>query len=160
MYSILRIIELFRKRVVRSAGPVKSTLYLVLIPIIASLFITYVGFTVTDRLLTVIIPAVSILVGFSLNTVVLLLRYSENTDASNNLMENVRTFSVYSILVGMAILALTISMIISESLAFPQNLTTSLHYISSGAVFFLLLHYLSVVLLLPSRVFVIVENSE
>lgn len=158
MYSAFRIISLFFTRIVDSAGLFKSSLFLILFPIILSSSMVSLGFRVTDDLLGIIIPAVAILVGFSLNTVVLLLRYSENSDASRGLVSKVRTFSVYSILLGIIILTITIGMIIWNSSEVVITLPGYWYPLSSVAVFFLLSHYLFVILLLPPRVSVIVER--
>lgn len=159
MYSIKRTISLFCENICDSAGPVKSLVFLLLLPFILTIIIALAGFRATSQLLSIIIPSISILIGFSLNTVVIMLRYNKNAEVSDSLKENIRTFSVYSILVGLVILLLTIWTVIWNSSPNRFALPTGANFVSSMIIFFLLLHYLSVILLLPPRVSVIVENS-
>ena len=160
MYSIGQIYTNFKESTLRDISKSKAFIFLVGIPLIISgILVAVFEYTIGELFLKQIVPIVAFLVGLSLNAVILLLRYSSNSDASEKLVTEVRHISVYSIVSGVLIILVTLLVIASKN-----NFETSYSHIILPVVSFIMysaiLHYFMTILLLPARVSVIVENAE
>jgi amino acid transporter len=157
LYSTFDITSQFIQSVLgEDTGVVRGVIALLVIPILITVIFLSYGFSIDPQMHRAIISAVSILVGFSLNAVLLLLRYGMNSDASNKLMRIVRHISIYSVLIGVIVVIVSLT-----SLLITQNMESSLITgFLSGVIFLSVSHYLLTVLLLPARVFVVVELAE
>lgn len=157
IYSIFGIIENFVSTVLgEEVGKVRGSIALILLPIVSTGTLLCYNITINTEIVKSVISAVAILVGFSLNALLLLLRYSEASNSSDKLMRIVRHISTYTILIGIFIVSFSlISLVLLENN--PNNLEK---YIMSFVIYLITSHYLLSVLLLPARVFVFVENAE
>lgn len=157
LYSAFGITSQFIQSVLgEDTGIIRGIIALLAIPVLVAAVLLYLGFSISPQMHRAIISAVSILVGFSLNAVLLLLRYSMSSTASDKLMKIVRHISIYSVLVGIIVVSITLT-----SLLITQNTQNTLvARIFFGAIFLSVSHYLLTVLLLPARVFVVVELAE
>jgi uncharacterized membrane protein YdcZ (DUF606 family) len=138
------------------AGIVRGIIALILIPLVITGSLLYFGVQINNEIIKSVISAVAILVGFSLNALLLLLRYSKESDSSDKLMRIVRHISTYTILIGI----FTVSFCL-VSLLLLNNFSCDYMVKAISAIIYLLTsHYLLSVLLLPARVFVFVEMAE
>jgi hypothetical protein len=113
-------------------------------------------FIVDYNALRLIIPAISLFVGLLTNSVILLLRYSDTNNPSENLIDQTRNISIYLIVSGILIVSLSIGGYFSSLVIDGAVLISKIY---SAIMVFLLSHYLFSILLLPARLFVIIENS-
>jgi hypothetical protein len=114
--------------------------------------------------LRLIVTSMTLFVGFSMNVVVLMLRYAESSDASSRLITQVRNIAVYLVSLGIIIVLLAfIGMVISENLADRTNtiltgVAIAVGPAASAAYYALIAHFFMIALLFPARVFTIIEN--
>lgn len=160
MYSIHHIPSVVIRSIYGDSGVIKSTLFLFVVPIVFVILAYAFSIRLSVSFLSVVVPSMTLFVGFSMNAVVLMLRYAERSDASPGLIEQVRNISVYLIMLGILLLFAALFGIIASGNAnlpvismYPQfTLLLSAIYVG------LLVHFFTVALLFPVRIFVIVEN--
>lgn len=177
MFSIWDIGEQFYDAIVEvdNVSPIVFWLVFAGLPILVGVSAVLSGFRVHSSLLTLIIPSMTLFVGFSINSVILLLRYSENSDASKNLIDQVRNLAIYVVVVGIILVVITFAGFtfingVGNSII-PAPITIrgvdllatpdlqALGAFGSIIVYSLLAHFLMTILLLPARVYVIVERA-
>lgn len=160
MYSIHHIPNVVIRSIYGDSGVIRSTLFLFIIPIACAVSAYAFSIRLSSSFLSVVVPSMTLFVGFSMNAVVLMLRYAERSDASPGLIEQVRNISVYLIMLGILLLFAALLGIIAGGnadlpviSAYPQ-----LTLLLSAIYFGLLVHFFAIALLFPVRIFVIVEN--
>lgn len=157
IYSIFDITGNFISTVLgEEVGKVRGSIALILLPIVSTAVLLRYNIFINAEIVKSVISAVAILVGFSLNALLLLLRYGKASDSSDKLMRIVRHISTYTIIVGIFTVSLSL-----VSLLLLENSPNDLEIYSISVIIYLITsHYLLSVLLLPARVFVFVENAE
>lgn len=136
---------------------VEGFLVFLSLPILASSSVIYFKVNLANQFFSLLIAAATLFVGFSMNSVLLLLRYSSKEDASPLLVDQTRNLISYLLYLGVLLgfLGLLGYIVSSESISPPQWLEIAVAAISV----FALIHFLVVVLFLPARIFTIIERS-
>ena len=156
MYSLFGIWEEFHSPLKQETAPYKFRALVYVIPLLLSIGALLTDFIIDYNALRLIIPAISLFVGLLTNSVILLLRYSDTNNPSENLIDQTRNISIYLIVSGIFIVALSIGGYFSSLVIDDFVLIAKIY---SAIIVFLLSHYLFSIFLLPARLFVIIENS-
>lgn len=156
MYSLIGIWREFHQPLKAETAPYKFRFFVYILPLFFAIPVFVTEFAIDYNALSMIIPALSFFVGLLTNSVIFLLRYSDTNNPSGNLIDQTRNISIYLIVVGILIIALSISGYFS-SLAFDSVFLLTKIY--SAVLVFALAHYLFTALLLPARIFVIIEDT-
>ena len=143
------------RSLVSESGVFRVSIFLAIIPACAAVINYIFEIQASSLLLSTLVPAMVLFVGFSMNAVVLLLRYAESSNADPELVEQARNISVYLVTFGMIIATAAFAGIIWVN---NSNSGQDLGLIPSSVLIFLLTHYVLVALLFPTRIFTIVEN--
>ncbi|WP_440769354.1 hypothetical protein [Natronorubrum sp. DTA28] len=115
----------------------------------------------TNSLAEVLIPAISVLIGFSINAMLLLIgRVSdETTDREEKLIKNTRNHTMYAVIIGLATLVLVVGFLVtSGETLIPIDLP--FRTFTSFILYSLIGHYIISLYLLPARFYAIAENVE
>lgn len=136
---------------------IEGFVILLLIPTVFGLTVANFGIMFDGQFYSLLIAAATLFVGFSMNSVLLLLRYSSKEDASPLLIDQTRNLISYLLYLGVLLAFLGM---IGYTLTL-QNLGTGdlLMIFVSAVSAFSLSHFLIVVLFLPARIFTIIEQS-
>ncbi|MFB6185891.1 MAG: hypothetical protein ABEI86_03370 [Halobacteriaceae archaeon] len=110
----------------------------------------------SQRALALIVPALTFFVGLLTNSVVLLLRYSDTNNPGDNLIDQTRNISIYLINLGIVIIGLSLGGYLISA-GFEYNPIFAIPY--AAFIVFVLSHYFFAALLLPARIFVIIEDT-
>jgi ABC-type transport system involved in cytochrome c biogenesis permease subunit len=126
-----------------------------LFPAAVSVGMVLLGFTVSKDTIQLLVPALSVLIGFSINSLALLAS-QDRTGPPNALADNIRNLASYALIIGIVLLVFTIilSLAFSNSYLEEQALVTAV----SAIVYFVVGHYVLTLLLIPSRLYVTVET--
>lgn len=108
MYSIFGIWSEFHSPLEGETTSHKFKIFVYVIPLFLSILAFLFNFVINYNALRLIIPSISLFVGLLTNSVILLLRYSDTNDPSENLIDQTRNISIYLILSGTIIVALSI----------------------------------------------------
>jgi hypothetical protein len=155
MYRTHRVALVLYRSLVSESGVFRVSIFLAIVPFCAGTINYFLGIRAGSLLLSTLVPAMVLFVGFSMNAVVLLLRYAESSDADPELVEQARNISVYLVTFGIIIATVAFAGII-----WVKNFKSGqgLGLIPSSVLIFLLTHYVLVALLFPTRIFTIVEK--
>lgn len=136
---------------------IEGFLLLVSLPLISSSVITYYEVTFGNQFYSLLIAAATLFVGFSMNSVLLLLRYSNKEDSSPLLVDQTRNLISYLLYLGvfLAFLGLTGYAATAKTVNPPEWIGVIVTTLSV----FVLVHFLIVVLFLPARIFTIIEQT-
>ncbi len=130
----------------------------IILPLAVSLLLVIGELFVTKGFLQLLVSALSILIGFSINALVLLLRHGNQSDVDDDLLDTVRDLASYTLIIGVFVLAIaSISFLLFETWSKPisrlnLSVVSFIMYAISG-------HFIANILLIPARVYVLVENS-
>ncbi|WP_152421666.1 hypothetical protein [Halogeometricum pallidum] len=97
----------------------------------------------------------AIFIGLSMNAVAIMLRYAKNSRADDDLVTRFRNISVYLVILGVLAIVLAIGGVVSINNSVPD---ASIYPGPSAAYFALLIHFLIIALMIPARLYTIVEN--
>lgn len=154
MYRVHQIPGVLIRSIYRESGPTRTLGALFGIPILIGIATFAAGLQVHQPFLKTIITTMTLFVGFSMNVVVLMLRYADRSDSSGNLIVQVRNISVYLIAVGIVLLLFSLI----GTVLIENNVSLPLHGIPSALYYAFIAHFFAVALLFPARVFSIIEN--
>lgn len=135
---------------------------LLLPSIIGSSLIFYFEVLFSSSFYSLLIASATLFVGFSMNSVLLLLKYSDREDASPLLIDQTRNLVSYLLYLGviLAFLGLVGYALTAQAGAGSVDGTMRIfHLVMSALSVFALVHFLVVVLFLPARIFTIIEQS-
>ena len=130
----------------------------VLIPTVMGFFLAkYV--TVWTGFVTVSATVLSVLTGFTVNTIVLLMRY--NKDGSHpyekKKVKQTKEFTLYTLLLGVVLLAsMTVGMILSQV---DNTIPSEVELVTSGIIYSLLIHYFLTLLMITHRFWGLVHGD-
>jgi len=130
---------------------------LLLTPIAAGLGIIYYNIALGAQFYTLLIGGATLFVGFAMNAVLLLLRYSDQEAASELLIAQTRNLISYLLYLGvaLALLGLLGYVVAPDARGFPELVKIAV----SAASIFTFTHFLIIVLFLPARIFTIIEKA-
>lgn len=134
-----------------------------LLPILAIYPVYSLKIAFGSRFYSLLIPTATLFVGFSMNSVLLLLRYSNKDDASPLLVDQTRNMITYLLYLGVVIAGIGVAGYIADT-QITENISSGSYIflannLISIASVFTLTHFLIVVLFLPARIFTIIENT-
>lgn len=155
MYRIHRIFIVLFRSLISESGKFRVLSSLIGIPTVVGLAALLLNLGISVDFLTLVVTALTLFVGFSMTSVIMLLRYAGNSDANPGLIEDTRNISTYLITLGIVFIFGCIFGIAT----IQNNISILPNIIESFLVFSSLTHYLMVVLLFPARIFSIVENT-
>lgn len=124
-----------------------------IIPVVGAIALVCLGVRPTERVNTIIISTLSILIGLFFNVVVILfdiIKRDNNQEIKNELLKQLLTNILYSILLSLIIIGITI-------LSFFENKYWKL--ICYFLTFFLLIHFALTVLMILKRIYVLFTNE-
>lgn len=110
-------------------------------------------------LLSTLTSVFGVLTGFSINAIMLLTRHSEEDsyDLETKIVQETRKFTLYSILVGLLLIALLVGVLIAS------NSTVTLRYdlsqIVSAGVYTMMIHYFLTLLVITHRLHSLIEGG-
>lgn len=163
MYSIIAIVKEHCKSLRSDLNPEwKIWIHTVIIPMIVGASLLPLGFEATSGFISVLVPMLSILVGFSINSVVMLVGQPEGDEYENDykqgqleeLVLQTRSHTLYAIVFGLGLLAICGVFYLHFQSNDPGQLVTQ---VLSFILFTALAHYLLTLYLLPGRIYSIVE---
>lgn len=155
MYRVHRIPLVLFCSLISESGKLRVLGSLIGIPFVVGVISAHYDLKISVEFLTLIVTALTLFVGFSMTSVIMLLRYADSSGANPDLVDDTRNISTYLISLGIIFIfgcIFGIATIQNGIQVFPQNFESFL-------VFGSLTHYLMVVLLFPARIFSIVENT-
>lgn len=160
IFSIRSVIRVHIDELIEDSSATYSFIVFLLLPVIISLILVIIGIHVTQQFLAVLISALAVLIGFTINAVVLLMRYraDDTNEDLRKLVRQTRVHAHYLMVLGFFIL----SYIIVYYLIFTAGFTVGIPLIAESISFltyFLMAHFLLTLLLIPARLYVVVENS-
>ena len=142
---------------------IEGFLVLLFLPVLFSSLISIYGVTLPQQFYSLLIAISTLFVGFSMNSVLLLLKYSNKENSSALLVDQTRNLISYLLYLGVLLAFIGIIGYVAASLIQGQKsapeLLQTLNLIISSISIFLLSHFLIVVLFLPARIFTIIEQS-
>ena len=155
MYRIHRIFIVLFESLISESGKIRVLGSLIGIPVSVGVSSAVLRLGISVDFLTLVVTALTLFVGFSMTSVIMLLRYAESPDANPDLVEDTRNISTYLITLGIMYIFGCIFGIVT----IQNSISILPNYIETFLVFCSLTHYLMVVLLFPARIFSIVENT-
>lgn len=130
---------------------------LVLPALIVSSIVVRFSIVLEKQFYSLLIAAATLFVGFSMNSILLLLKYSNEEDASKLLIDQTRNLITYLLYLGVALAG---TGIVGYVITSQEHLQIELaSTVISTLSIFVLTHFLVVVLFLPARIFTIIEGS-
>lgn len=161
LFSIFPIICEHYRSLVSDSSKIRTIFIFGIIPLTVSSLLILRGVNITNSLAEVLIPAVSVLIGFSINAMLLLIgRVSDGTtEREQKLIENTRNHTMYAVIIGLATLVLVVGFLVTSG----RNMVPvdfSLRPFASFVLYTLLGHYIISLYLLPARFYAIAENVE
>lgn len=161
LFSIRKIVRVHYSTIIDESNTKRKVFFVFLgVPVIIAFLAMLFSVGATTNLMMAVVSMLAILIGFSINAVFLLMSGgSENpTPDEKELFENTRNITLYSIIVGLFSLVLAGLVLtgISNNVLLAGD---KLLILLSGILFFLLVHYVITLFLLPARLYVIVELS-
>jgi len=152
MLSVINIWPIFKRHFETLKEDVTTKgiiLFFIIIPFLISLLLTYFGFLITSNILNSLIATFSILTGFNINILVLLIGTKKmKTDIENKLIKHLSCNILYELIVGLLIL--TISVVLSIIL---QKITNIVLYFSTLAIYFMVFNFLLTLLMISKRIY-------
>lgn len=152
MLSVINIWPIFKRHfetLREDTTTMGIILFFIIIPFLISLLLTYFGFLITSNILNSLIATFSILTGFNINILVLLIGTKKmKTDIENKLIKHLSYNILYELIVGLLIL--TISVVLSIIL---QKITSIVLYFSTLAIYFMVFNFLLTLLMISKRIY-------
>jgi hydrogenase-4 membrane subunit HyfE len=130
----------------------------VVIPSLAGyLLATYV--TIWSGFIAASAPVLSVLTGFSINTIILLMRYNGEDEHpyEQNTVEKTKEFTLYSILIGVLIIATLVFGFILVQVEIEAGATLPLAV--SGIIYALIAHYFLTLLVITHRLWSLIHGG-
>lgn len=146
----------------------KVWIYFGAVPVIISSVLVSIGLVVTKNFLSLVVPMLSILVGFSINAIVILIDTPDGSasERTRELVFRTRSHTLYAVVFGLALIALSgfhyllIDRGITTITMSTKYLRTDVRTILSLLFFFAIVHYLFTLYLLPARIYAVIEHEE
>lgn len=161
LFSIRPIVNAHRESLSdESNSEHKVKFWFYILPALIAAFLVLLKIFITSSFALAVISMIAILIGFSVNAIVLLMDHVDEDMSSDEekLVEGLRNLTLYSIIVGLVLLLLT-----GLSLLATTNDLFEGCWIARAIVSFLLFtglsHYLITLFLLPARLYVVVESE-
>lgn len=160
LFSIKELIKVHYCTILAESNS-KHKIYFVflIIPLAVAILSFTQKITATIDLMIAMVSMLAILIGFSINAVFLLMNGGSEEPSTDEieLFENTRNITIYSIIIG--IFTLVIAGILLTGLSNDFNINGKLPLILGSSVLsFLVTHYIITLLLLPARLYVIIES--
>jgi len=161
LFSLIKIVKAhYRTLLEESNGYLKVCILFAILPILISVVLIRSDMFINSNMMTTIVSMLAILIGFSINAVFILIdSYPDETSKDLDLLfEGTRNITLYSIIFGIFTLfisGLILVIFINKGHYIDGILIKSL----SIVVFFTVSHYFVTLLLLPARLYVIVETQ-
>ncbi|MFY4811285.1 hypothetical protein ACOJIV_01050 [Haloarcula sp. AONF1] len=134
-----------------------------LLPSVVSSSVVYFQVAFDTQFYSLLIAAATLFVGFSMNSVLLLLKYSNQENSSSLLVNQTRNIISYLLYLGLLLAFLGISgYIFSLQIKGDSPVDLKMLYVNiavSSIAVFVLVHFLIVVAFLPARIFTIIEQT-
>lgn len=140
--------------VLKESGKIRASVALFGIPAAVGLCSYLLGFRIHQASLKSIVTSMTLFVGFSMNAVVLMLRYAESSDANPDLIEQVRNIAVYLVTLGIILVFIALIGIVTVKNSQLEAVGRG----ESALYYSLLIHFFTVALLFPTRIFTVVEQ--
>lgn len=160
LFSVLPIVIAHYRSLVSDSSRLRVMAIFFIIPIAVSVFLVGLGIEVSRLFVQVVVSALAVLIGFSINAMLLLIRQAkgETSDREAKLVKNTRNHTMYSTIVGLGFLAIALLFFFP----FPIKIVGSEYLSTIGSVFlyFGIIHYLLTLYLLPARLYAIAENIQ
>lgn len=134
------------------------TVVFIALPVTAGTALSFIT-PIWSGLVSTLTPVFGVLTGFSINAIMLLTRHSEEDSYSleTRLVQETRKFTLYSILVGLTLIALLVGVLIaSKSTVTVQYDFTQ---IVSAGVYTVMLHYFLTLLVITHRLHSLIEGG-
>lgn len=133
------------------------------LPILFAYLIFNLNITFGTGFYSLLIASATLFVGFSMNSVLLLLKYSSKEDASPLLVDQTRNMIAYLLYLGVFLAFIGVAGYTATIQLTDTMTETNIIYLANSGIsatsVFILTHFLIVVLFLPARIFTIIENS-
>lgn len=156
MYSLFGIWKQFHSPLKKETISHKFRFFVYYLPLFISATAFFTETTLNLSFLTVIITSFSFFVGLLTNSVIFLLRYSDTNNPEDSLVDQTRNISVYLIVIGILIIGAALSgYLVSVEIDYSPILAK----LYSAIIIFALTHFFFSILLLPARIFVIIEET-
>lgn len=136
---------------------VEGFVVLLAFPVLSAVWVVLNGIVLDKQFYSLMIPSASLFVGFSMNAILLLLRYSDRDDASEILIDQTRNMVTYILYVGIAIATVSVAGYVFSIHA--GDTTTIYTRFTSYISVFLMTHFMNVILFLPARIFTVIEST-
>lgn len=162
LYSIRPIISAHYQTVIsESNSKLKVWGVFIFLPIVFAVISGVVfNVSITSGVVVTIISILAILIGFSINAVFLLIDHAKDdpSELEQELLENTRNITLYAIIFGIFTLSFAglVLLSINNDTLFSDGV---LLLVVSSVLYASLAHYILTLLLLPARLYVIVETS-
>lgn len=161
LFSLIKIVKAhYRTLLEESNGYLKVCILFAILPTIISVVLIRSDMFINSNMMTTIVSMLAILIGFSINAVFILIdSYPDETSKDLDLLfEGTRNITLYSIIFGIFTLFIS-GLILVIFINKGQHIDGVLIKSLSIVVFFTVSHYFVTLLLLPARLYVIVETQ-
>lgn len=153
LFSLKQIVLEHYMSIKRDSSRMRFVMIFLMIPAFGAL--VGLKFTITKSVIKLLVPALSVLIGFSINTLALLAS-QETSERTDGLADNLRNLASYALVTGIVLLIFTIALFLLFDNQFLKG-----HFlvtIISVIIYFAIGHYILTLLLIPSRLYVTVET--
>ena len=161
LFSLVKIVEAhYRTLLEESNSQLKVWFLFAILPMIISIIPIQFDMFINSSMMTTIVSMLAILIGFSINAVFILIdSYPDETSNDLDLLfEGTRNITLYSIIFGIFTLFIS-GLVLVIFLNKGYHLDRILIKFLSIVIFFTVSHYFVTLLLLPARLYVIVETQ-
>jgi len=152
MVSVINIWPVFKKHfeTLKEDTSVEIIISLFIVfPLLGSILLVYFRFFITSDILGSLIAAFSILVGFTINILVVLFGTKRTEiDIRNKLIEHLSYNVLYELVIGLMILSLTIISSVTLS-----RMSIEILYLLSAAIYFMMFNFLLTLLMISKRIY-------
>lgn len=159
LFSITPIIREHFSSLVRDSSRRRTIVIFGIFPGLVGLLLSLGGVLLNKSFTQVVISILAILVGFSINALVLLMRNDREVEEGSKeeeLMENTRNHTMYALILGLTILSYTAAIYLLQVSSITMNDGPS---IAGSALFYAgLIHYVQTLYLLPARLYAIADE--
>lgn len=159
LFSILPIVQEHYRSLVSDSSRLRTATIFGFIPGITGIVLSLSGILLTPEFTRIVISMLAILVGFSINALVLLMRDHEaikDGTREAELMENTRNHTMYALIFGLTILTYTGGIMLFQTSGIDLGYLADI--VGSSILFAGLVHYLQTLYLLPARLYAIIDT--
>jgi len=164
MPTIINIFPIFKKHfesLKEDANIISILLLFILIPLLGSAIFIFFNFFITSSIINSLIATFSILVGFCINVLILLLGLKKRKiEIENKLVEHLSYNVLYELIIGLLILFISFVFLI---------ILPKIHYhlllLMSGVLYFLVFNFLFTLVMISKRIYALLymklkDNSD